>query len=99
MPRGRCRLGQAFPETSCSCRGICGLAIDWTMPKTSVIASITLGLASLTVAQPGYVSPLTGSLSTHDPVLIKQDSVYYLFHTGNGVPVKTSRDRLQWDEG
>lgn len=69
------------------------------MPKTSVIASITLGLASLTVSQPGYVSPLTGSLSTHDPVLIKQDSVYYLFHTGNGVPVKTSGDRLQWDEG
>ena len=50
-------------------------------------------------AQPGYVSPLTGSLSTHDPVLIKQDSIYYLFHTGNGVQIKTSRDRVDWSPG
>jgi arabinan endo-1,5-alpha-L-arabinosidase len=50
-------------------------------------------------AQPGYVSPLTGSLSTHDPVILKQDSVYYLFHTGNGVQIKTSRDRLAWAPG
>src|SRR5690606_370549 len=50
-------------------------------------------------AQPGYVSPLTGSLNTHDPVMIKQDSIYYLFHTGNGVSIKTSRDRIDWSSG
>jgi arabinan endo-1,5-alpha-L-arabinosidase len=58
-----------------------------------------IATSSPTLSQPGYVSPLTGSLSTHDPVVIKQDSLYYLFHTGNGVPIKTSRDRIQWDNG
>lgn len=39
---------------------------------------------------------LKGDLRVHDPVMIKEDSVYYIFHTGKGVPFKTSKDRITW---
>ena len=35
-------------------------------------------------------------LNIHDPVVIKQDDFYYLFSTGVGIPVKRSRDMLDW---
>jgi arabinan endo-1,5-alpha-L-arabinosidase len=38
----------------------------------------------------------TGSIGVHDPVLIKDGSVYYLFHTGGRIPVKTSPDLTNW---
>lgn len=34
--------------------------------------------------------------SVHDPVLIKQDSVYYLFATGMGIQVMSSKDLKTW---
>lgn len=61
--------------------------------------TLLLFCATASLSQPGYVSPLTGSLSTHDPVIMRQDSMYYLFHTGNGVSIKTSPDRLDWSNG
>ena len=41
-------------------------------------------------------NPLKGDLRVHDPVMIKQDSVFYIFHTGKGIPIKTSKDKLNW---
>jgi len=35
-------------------------------------------------------------VSVHDPVIIKQDSLYYIFNTGNGISVWSSKDMLQW---
>ncbi|HEV7330979.1 MAG TPA: arabinan endo-1,5-alpha-L-arabinosidase [Flavisolibacter sp.] len=32
----------------------------------------------------------------HDPVIIKQDSMYYIFSTGNGISVWSSKNRGQW---
>ena len=32
----------------------------------------------------------------HDPVIIKQDSVYYVFCTGSGISVWSSKDLQQW---
>lgn len=32
----------------------------------------------------------------HDPVMIRQDSVYYIFCTGMGISVWSSTDRAQW---
>ncbi len=46
-------------------------------------------------AQPGQ-NPLKGDLRVHDPVMIKQDGRYYIFHTGMGVSIKTSEDRIEW---
>ena len=51
--------------------------------------------------QPEFLS-LTGDLAVHDPVVIKEGDVYYLFCTGGGrraggiIPVRTSRDMRTW---
>jgi len=40
---------------------------------------------------------LAGAIQhVHDPVIIKQDDYYYLFHTGIGIPVKRSLDMVDW---
>ena len=36
------------------------------------------------------------NISVHDPVMIKQDSVYYIFCTGRGITVWSSTDRKNW---
>lgn len=35
-------------------------------------------------------------IPAHDPVLIRQDSTYYLFTTGRGISVWSSQDRMSW---
>ncbi|EHQ27289.1 glycoside hydrolase family 43 [Mucilaginibacter paludis DSM 18603] len=35
-------------------------------------------------------------ISVHDPVMIKQDSLYYIFCTGRGVSVWSSTNRVDW---
>lgn len=37
------------------------------------------------------------SISVHDPVMIKQDSKYYLFCTGNGISVFSSTNLKDWE--
>jgi arabinan endo-1,5-alpha-L-arabinosidase len=39
---------------------------------------------------------LSGDLGVHDPVIIKQGSRWYIFHTANGIAIKTSDDGLYW---
>lgn len=45
------------------------------------------------------VSPaqtLRTNISVHDPVMIKQDSIYYVFCTGRGIAMWSSKDRVNW---
>ena len=51
-----------------------------------LIIYLCLFLGSSTVAQ----------IPAHDPVLIKQDSVYYMFSTGQGITVWSSVNRVDW---
>ena len=37
-----------------------------------------------------------GILNVHDPVVIKQDDIYYLFSTGIGIPIRKSTDFHKW---
>ncbi|RYF94099.1 MAG: arabinan endo-1,5-alpha-L-arabinosidase [Chitinophagaceae bacterium] len=37
-------------------------------------------------------------IPVHDPVMIKQDSIYYLFCTGRGISKWSSRDMIQWKQ-
>jgi arabinan endo-1,5-alpha-L-arabinosidase len=37
-------------------------------------------------------------IRVHDPVMIRQDGTYYLFHTGKGVSVWSSTDRKEWKQ-
>ena len=45
-----------------------------------------------------YANPLKGDIGVHDPVMIRQDSLYYVFHTGALVQIKTSTDRITWKQ-
>lgn len=38
----------------------------------------------------------TNRIGVHDPVMIRQDSTYYLFHTGWGIGVWSSTDMKNW---
>ncbi len=42
------------------------------------------------------IRKLKGDLKVHDPVMIKQGDTYYIFSTGKGVPIKTSKDMITW---
>jgi arabinan endo-1,5-alpha-L-arabinosidase len=39
---------------------------------------------------------LKTDISVHDPVIIKQDSTYYIFCTGRGIAMWSSADRVHW---
>src|SRR4051812_8696494 len=43
----------------------------------------------------GTITP-TRETPAHDPVMIKQNSTYYLFITGNGIQTYSSKDMNNW---
>ncbi|QKJ33106.1 family 43 glycosylhydrolase [Mucilaginibacter mali] len=44
----------------------------------------------------GYAQQLQRSIPVHDPVMIKQDSTYFLFCTGRGIAVWSSTNMVDW---
>ncbi len=60
------------------------------------ISLIVLAFSHQTLAQSDTINPLKGDIRTHDPVMIKEGGTYYVFQTGPGVGVKTSKDRIAW---
>ncbi|MBN1154445.1 arabinan endo-1,5-alpha-L-arabinosidase [candidate division KSB1 bacterium] len=44
------------------------------------------------------LSAQTGDIRAHDPVIIKQDSAYYVFCTGRGISIKRSPDLYHWED-
>jgi len=45
----------------------------------------------------GAASAQSTKTRVHDPVMIKQGDTYYVFHTGNGVSIKSSKDKVNWE--
>lgn len=45
--------------------------------------------------QPGGITPVSETM-VHDPVIYKQDSTYYIFCTGWGINVYSSKDMKMW---
>ncbi|TDQ08913.1 family 43 glycosylhydrolase [Pedobacter metabolipauper] len=43
-----------------------------------------------------YAQELKMNIPVHDPVMIKQDSIYYIYCTGNGIAVWSSADKQHW---
>jgi arabinan endo-1,5-alpha-L-arabinosidase len=43
-----------------------------------------------------FAQQTSTNISVHDPVIIKQDSVYYIFCTGRGICVWSSSNRKEW---
>jgi arabinan endo-1,5-alpha-L-arabinosidase len=56
----------------------------------SACALLALGAAAAQSLNPA------GSIAVHDPVLARDGSTYYLFHTGSRISVKTSPDLVAW---
>ncbi|MCF7802760.1 MAG: arabinan endo-1,5-alpha-L-arabinosidase [Candidatus Marinimicrobia bacterium] len=46
----------------------------------------------------GITNAQPRDVGVHDPVMIKQDDTYYIFHTGRGISVKSSTDMESWKE-
>lgn len=62
--------------------------------------NIRLLLSLLLILSMGNIPMLAQSrdVVVHDPVMIKQNDTYYIFHTGNGIHVKSSKDLKNWKE-
>jgi arabinan endo-1,5-alpha-L-arabinosidase len=69
-----------------------------TSPKGGMrIGSVAVCLAaffSLSMAMPLGAAPAYA----HDPFIVKQGSVFFLFATGQGIPMQRSRDLLSWEQ-
>ena len=44
-----------------------------------------------------YLIAQPAPIAVHDPVMIKQDSMYYLFCTGRGISMWSSKDMINWN--
>ncbi len=53
-------------------------------------------LLMLIMSAVAYGQDLKTGISVHDPVMIKQDSTYYLFCTGMGITEWSSKDMVHW---
>jgi arabinan endo-1,5-alpha-L-arabinosidase len=83
--------------------------------KKNILPSLVLAIASLNAQTPppetvpGNAAPKaaetarsnepTADVRTHDPVMIRQGDTYYLFATGRGIDLWTSKDRVLWKRG
>lgn len=78
-------------------------AMIFMMSKTDILRITALLLFCLAVAP--YAFAQSGQkkedtkIPVHDPVMIKQDDTYYLFATGRGIAVWSSKNRVNWERG
>lgn len=61
----------------------------------AALLSVAMALPSAVLGQ-AAVNPLRGDIQVHDPVLTRSGGTYFLFHTGTGISMKTSTDRIRW---
>lgn len=74
-----------------------GLCVE---AQTSSVKSKKKEVVQLTSTSSNVVqADLAQSPVVHDPVMIKQDSIYYLFCTGRGISSFTSTDMKLWKAG
>ena len=66
------------------------------MGQKTIIIALLLTLFIGTVCSQNKKTIPLDAVITHDPVMIKQDSTYYLFATGEGVSVMSSKDLKNW---
>lgn len=70
--------------------------------KTLLLTFAALGLSSAAIAQdaapvPTLNSQLSGDLTVHDPVIIREGDTYYVFSTvGKYIGIRTSKDLKTW---
>lgn len=57
---------------------------------------IVVTVVTLLLFNPSFSEAQTANIRVHDPVMIKQDSTYYIFCTGWGITVYSSTDMKHW---
>jgi arabinan endo-1,5-alpha-L-arabinosidase len=60
------------------------------------LKKLTLALFLFITALASHAQELKTDISVHDPVIIKQDSTYYIFCTGMGITMWSSGDKVHW---
>src|SRR3954470_11426053 len=71
------------------------LKLKWLPPMNMQPALNSFFVLLFPVMVAAQVTP-TRQTPVHDPVMIKQDSTYYLFCTGFGITVFSSKDMQNW---
>ncbi|WP_276484213.1 arabinan endo-1,5-alpha-L-arabinosidase [Paraflavitalea pollutisoli] len=66
------------------------------IPLPFCLLAVALLLATPAVQAQQPAAAGSNNIQVHDPVMIKQDDTYYLFCTGRGISVWSSKDRKQW---
>jgi len=67
------------------------------MPTQSFVRTLCIiGILNLGSLAQNYVNSLRGSITTHDPCIIKSGSIYHVFYTGGLIQHVTSIDRNNW---
>jgi arabinan endo-1,5-alpha-L-arabinosidase len=64
--------------------------------ETPVLTDDRCDVAVLDPARPPAALELTGNLGAHDPTVLEQDGVFYLYMTGGNIGAKTSTDLVSW---
>lgn len=72
---------------------------DGALVHDAAIEDDRCDLANLDPAHAPAALMLSGSLGTHDPVVIAAHGQYYAFQTGDRIPTKTSTDLRSWQDG
>src|ERR1700744_699105 len=70
-----------------------GLMTQQTQAQTQQQSAAQQAQQPQMPAQPGQPFP---AISVHDPVIIRQDSTYYIFCTGKGISMFSSTDMKNW---
>ncbi len=84
-------------KTITRCTGICALAALGLLLVTTGCSTVSPHSAA---REPGFLD-LTGDLTVHDPAIIKDQNIYYIFCTGGGrrggiIPIRCSTNLLYW---
>ena len=75
--------------------GMSGNSDPATYPKTSPVKRASPEQKT----EPERGLPLRGDIAPlHDPVMTREGDTYYLFTTGNGITVSTSKDKINWKQ-
>jgi len=75
---------------------ISSIALAQTPPPATTTPPATPPQGGQARAPRPKVGDILVGIGVHDPVIIKQDSLYYVFCTGNGISIFSSKDLVHW---
>ena len=62
----------------------------------SMVATLPGASAANSNDRRAMAPAIQGDLAAHDPTLIKEGNIYYVFSTGGGIQIRTSTDLVTW---